>query len=174
MSVDKKNQLDVTFCILYFSSNSCSACFGQPCSHHRSWRLRDVIALCWYVSWLQGGCQVRLAVDVTFYILYLSSNSCSTCFGQPCAIIRSWRLRDVRRQIKNAKVLTTFPQPRHIPTRGYNITQSSAPDDGTWLPETCWAASRREIKNTKVTSIWFFLSTLKQGVSLIEIKFSVV
>ena len=26
--------------------------------------------------------------------------------------------------------LTTFPQPRHIPTQGYNITQSSAPDDG--------------------------------------------
>ena len=33
--VDKKNQLDVTFCILYFSSNSCSTCFGQPCAHHR-------------------------------------------------------------------------------------------------------------------------------------------
>ena len=30
VSVDKKNQLDVTFCILYFSSNSCSTCFGQP------------------------------------------------------------------------------------------------------------------------------------------------
>ena len=28
ISVDKKNQLDVTFCILYFSSNSCSTCFG--------------------------------------------------------------------------------------------------------------------------------------------------
>jgi len=26
--------------------------------------------------------------------------------------------------------VTTFPQPRHIPTQGYNITQSSAPDDG--------------------------------------------
>ena len=26
--------------------------------------------------------------------------------------------------------LTTFLQPRHIPTQGYNITQSSAPDDG--------------------------------------------
>ena len=26
--------------------------------------------------------------------------------------------------------LTTSLQPRHIPTRGYNITQSSAPDDG--------------------------------------------
>jgi len=26
--------------------------------------------------------------------------------------------------------LNTFLQPRHIPTRGYNIKQSSAPDDG--------------------------------------------
>ena len=35
LSVDKKNQLDVTLCILYFSSNSCSTCFGQPCAHHQ-------------------------------------------------------------------------------------------------------------------------------------------
>jgi len=35
LSVDKKTQLDVTFCILYFSSNSCSTCFGQPCAHHQ-------------------------------------------------------------------------------------------------------------------------------------------
>ena len=34
-SVDKKNQLDVTFCILYCSSNSCSTCFRQPCVHHQ-------------------------------------------------------------------------------------------------------------------------------------------
>ena len=33
--VDKKNQLDVTFSILYFSSNSYSTCFGQPCAHHQ-------------------------------------------------------------------------------------------------------------------------------------------
>jgi len=33
--VDKKNQLDVTFYILYFSSNSYSTCFGQPCAHHQ-------------------------------------------------------------------------------------------------------------------------------------------
>ena len=33
--VDKKNQLDVTLCILYFSSNSCSTCFGQPCANHQ-------------------------------------------------------------------------------------------------------------------------------------------
>ena len=34
-SVHKKNQLDVTFRILYFSSNSCSTSFGQPCAHHQ-------------------------------------------------------------------------------------------------------------------------------------------
>ena len=27
----------------------------------RSRRLRDIIASCWYVPWLQGGCQDRLA-----------------------------------------------------------------------------------------------------------------
>jgi len=27
-------------------------------------------------------------------------------------------------------IMTTFLQSRHIPTQGYNITQSSAPDDG--------------------------------------------
>ena len=34
-SVDKKNQPDINFCILYFSSNSCSTCFGQTCAHHQ-------------------------------------------------------------------------------------------------------------------------------------------
>jgi len=34
-SVDKKNQLDVTFCILYFSSNRRSTCFGRPCAYHQ-------------------------------------------------------------------------------------------------------------------------------------------
>jgi len=35
VSLDKKNQLDITFCILYFSSNNCSTCFGQPCAHRQ-------------------------------------------------------------------------------------------------------------------------------------------
>ena len=34
-NVDKKNQLDVTFCILYFSSTSCLTCFGQSYVHHQ-------------------------------------------------------------------------------------------------------------------------------------------
>jgi hypothetical protein len=29
----KKNQLDVTFCILYFSSNSCLTRYRQTCAH---------------------------------------------------------------------------------------------------------------------------------------------
>ena len=33
--VDIKKKLDVTFRILYFSSNSCSTCLGQPCAHHQ-------------------------------------------------------------------------------------------------------------------------------------------
>jgi len=32
---------------------------------------------------------------------------------------------------------------------------------GTWLPETCWATCKREIKdNTKVTSGWFLIHTV--------------
>ena len=46
-SVDKKNQLDVTFCILYFSSNSCSTCFGQPCAHHQE----PTTAWCYSLVW---------------------------------------------------------------------------------------------------------------------------
>ena len=72
-SVDKKNQLDVTFCILYLSSNSCSTCFGQPCAHHQE-LTTDVIASCWYVPWLQGGGQVRL----------VGSASMDGFVSQPC------------------------------------------------------------------------------------------
>ena len=31
-----------------------------------SWRLRDVIALCWYVLWLQEGGQVRLVGSASY------------------------------------------------------------------------------------------------------------
>ena len=35
LSLNEKIQPDVTFCILYFSSNSCLTCFGQPCAYHQ-------------------------------------------------------------------------------------------------------------------------------------------
>ena len=41
----------------------------------RSWRLCGFITSCWYVPWLQGGSQVRLACDnyiiIIFIILYI-------------------------------------------------------------------------------------------------------
>ena len=60
-------------------------------------------------------------LDVTFCILYFSSNICST--GQ------FWN-EPIHGRTTYQPDLTTFLQPRHMPTRGYNITQSSAADDG--------------------------------------------
>ena len=46
--------LDVTFCILYFSSNSCSTCFGQPCAHHQelttAW-CYSLVLVCAVAAW---------------------------------------------------------------------------------------------------------------------------
>ena len=95
-SVDTKNQLDVTFCILYFSSNSCSTCFGQPCAHHQELTTAWFYSLVLVCAVAAGRYQVRLAG--------------SASYGRTtCQLLMM----------------------------------------GTWLPETCWATIRREIKNTK-------------------------
>ena len=123
----------------------------------RSWRVCDVIASCWYVPWLREGCQDRLADSASMdgFVAQLPANrtwppSCSHSTYQHKAIpshtrqllmMGTWLPETcwatIRREIKNTSsdiycqpVLTTFLQPRHIPTRGYNITHSSAPDDG--------------------------------------------
>ena len=46
----------------------------------RSWRLRDVIALCWYAPWLQEGCQVRLAIFIGYavHISIVKSTRCTS------------------------------------------------------------------------------------------------
>ena len=51
---------------------------------------------------------------------------------QPYAPAASTKLRyePIHGRTTSQPVLTTSLQPRHIPTRGYNFTQSSAPDDG--------------------------------------------
>jgi len=66
----------------------------------RSWRLRDVIALCWYVPWLQGGYQVRLAgsasMDGSLFVFFVSLLIVAQhVSGNHVSIISSWRLRDV-------------------------------------------------------------------------------
>ena len=57
----------------------------------RSWRLRDVIASCWYVPWLQEGCQVRLAGSASTSFLLVAQH----VSGNHVSIIRSWQMRDV-------------------------------------------------------------------------------
>ena len=45
--------------------------------------------------------------------------------------------------------LTTFLQPRHIPTQGYNITQSSAPDDGHMVARNMLSNHKKRNKEYK-------------------------
>jgi hypothetical protein len=119
-SVDKKTQLDVTFVFFISLLLVAQHVSGNHVPIIRSWWLCDVIVSCWYVPWLQEGCQ-------DFWILYFSSTSCSHGTYQHEAIT------------SHSRQLLMM---------------------GTWLPETCWATSRREIKNTRVTSSWLFLFTL--------------
>ena len=73
-SVDTKNQLDVTF--VFFISLLLVA--QHVSDNHvpiiRSWRLRDVIPSCWYVPWLQEGCQERLAGSASMDALPANRN----------------------------------------------------------------------------------------------------
>jgi len=60
-SVDKKNQLDVTFVFFISLLIVAQHVSGNHVPIIRSRRLRDIIASFWYVPWLQEGCQDRLA-----------------------------------------------------------------------------------------------------------------
>jgi hypothetical protein len=107
------------FCILYSSSNSCSTCFGQPRAHHQELKTTwwySLVLVCAVAAgrlwspcgrWCIRGC-VRSTTGPEGQVWYEPIHGRTTF--QPD--------------------LTTFPQPRHIPTQGYNITQSWAPDDG--------------------------------------------
>jgi hypothetical protein len=78
-------------------------------------------------------------------------------------IIRSRRLRATNLSMDALPTNRSLP-----PSCGHGTYQHKAITSrsrqlltmGTWLPETCWVTSRREIKNTKVTSSWFFLCSV--------------
>ena len=59
--MDKNRQLDVTFVFFISLLIVAQHVSGNYVPIIKSWRLRDVIASCWYVPWLQEGCQDRLA-----------------------------------------------------------------------------------------------------------------
>ena len=113
----------------------------------RSWRMRYVIALCWYVPWLQEGGQA-LPTNRTWpppcshgtyqhkaitlrsrQLLMMGTWLPETCWATIIREIKEYKnWQDGRTTCQPD--LTTFLQPRHIPTQGYDITQLSAPDDG--------------------------------------------
>jgi len=59
--MNKKNQLDVNFVFFISLLIVAQHVSGNHVPIIRSWRLRDVIASCWYVPWLREGGQDRLA-----------------------------------------------------------------------------------------------------------------
>ena len=85
----------------------------------RSWRLRDVIASCWYVPWLQEGCQDRLVSIASVDALTTNRTWPPSCSHG------------------------TY-QHKAITSRSRQLLMMD-----TLLPETCWATIRREIKNAK-------------------------
>ena len=132
----------------------------------RSWRLRDVIALCWYVPW---ECETNPSMEA------LPTNrtwppSCShgtyeheaiTSHSRQLLIMGTWLPETcwatIRREIKNTKSDALPANRSWPPSRSHGTYQHKAITSrshqllmmGTWLPETCWATIRREIKNTK-------------------------
>ena len=119
VSVDKKNQLGVT-CVFFISLLLVAQhVSGNRVPIIRSWRQRDVIASCWYVPWLQEGGQDRLAGSAS-----MDAPTTNRTWPPSCSH-------------------GTY-QHEAITSRSRQLLMM-----GTWLPETCWATIRREIKNTK-------------------------
>jgi hypothetical protein len=108
----------------------------------RSWRLRDVIVSCWYVPWLQGGCREKnpsmdaLPANRTWQPPYCHGtyqHEAITSRSRQLLMMGTWLpetcWEPIHGRTTYQPVLTTSLQPRHIPTRDDNITQTSAPDD---------------------------------------------
>jgi hypothetical protein len=132
--VDKNIQVDVTFCILYFSSNNCSKCFGNHVPIMNSWGLCEVIASCLYVPWQQGDWQDRLARNVSTdeFISQLSGETNPYMDALPAN--RTWQPSCSYGTYKHEAIVSRVRQLLMV---------------GTCLPEIRWAIIRREIKNTK-------------------------
>ena len=121
--MNKKNLLDVNFVFFISLLIVAQHVSGNHVPIIRSWQLRDVIALCWYVPWV---CETNTSMEA----LYTNRTWPPSCSHG------------------------TY-QHKAISSRSRQLLMM-----GTWLPETCWTTIRREIKNTKLTSSRFFLSTM--------------
>ena len=93
---------------------------------------------------------IRNQQDVTFVLPFISLLQVAQhVSGNHVPSFRSWRLRSIIATCWCCAVVVTTAQHQHVAI----ILR-------TWLPETCWATCKREIKdNTKVTSSWFLIHT---------------
>ena len=88
--MDKKNELDVTFVFFISLLIVAQHVSGNHVPIIRSWRLNDVIALCWYVPWLQEGGQVRLVGSASMdgFVSQLALRA--SCETNPQKVTSSW------------------------------------------------------------------------------------
>jgi len=80
-----RNQLDVTWCYIYFLFISNSTCFGQPCAHPQELTIRWFYRRVWCSAVAAVGCQNRLAgcVSILEYVAQLSCATYSSMYTQP-------------------------------------------------------------------------------------------
>ena len=87
----------------------------------RSWRMRDVIASCWYVPWLRGGCQVRLVGSAS--VDALPTNRTWQPPTRPSGISFT-PARTVRRPLPPAPIFTKLANaPQHYVQISYRESQ---------------------------------------------------
>ena len=107
-----RNQLDVTWCYIYFLFISSSTCFRQPCAHPQELTTQWFYRRVWCSAVAAVGCQNWLA-------------GCASIEEYVVHVLRTpqW----IHNQLTGSDSLQ---QPRHYNTRGDKTTESSAPEDG--------------------------------------------
>jgi len=116
----------------------------------RTWWLRDVIASCWYVPWLQEGGQDRLAGSASMdgfvrthpWTHYLPTGLRKNPSMDALPTNRTWQPSCSHGTYQHEAIISHSRQLLMM---------------DTWLPETCWATIRRETKNTKSEILLVFL-----------------
>ena len=125
----------------------------------RSWRLRDVTVSCWYVPWLQEGCQDRLAGSASMdeFVTQCSMVCRSICSYIPYYVVLRTHTWTHYLLTGSDSLPAAMAQYQYVAIK---LRSRQLLKMGTWLPEKCWATCKGEIKdNTKVTSSWFLIQT---------------
>jgi len=138
-SVDKKPTRRHFFVLSFISPLQVAQhVSGKHVPIFRSWRLRSVIATCWFCAVAAG----RLSEPVSRQCVYWGVRSVATNYSL----------------LTGSDSLPAVTAHQHV---AITLRSRQLLKMGTWLPETCWATCKGEIKdNTKKWHLDGFLSTL--------------